>query len=200
MKKKQVLKSLASDEKRTQPIIAVDSIDLPVFPCKLNDLRFNIRGISLKISESDLKEYFDTFGEVIDVFIDQELEEENSDEKPRTAHICFSHFDDNWPEKNHVICDTEVTLENVFDAIQKPTSTIVITGNIQELSGKAVNKYLYSFGEIIDYRRTVNWKTHKLSRFVFVKFQNAADVDKVLEVKDHSIKGVKVEIIPVPNY
>lgn len=191
--KAQKLKSLTTGALIVQSNEIHDENNFAAFPIKLNDLRFTIEDISSTISEDDLKEYFDEFGEVIDVFIEQAQEE-----KLRTAHITFSHFTNDWPQKQHVIQDILVTIENVRGDIKKPSDTIVVIGDIQEISGQSISNYLTNFGCIVDFRRSVNWKTNKLSRFVFIKFQNAADAEAVLNTKKHVIEGVDVDIFPVP--
>lgn len=194
----QELKSLTKSQFRAVSYSTLNTLPVLSLPCRLNDLRFTIEEVSPKIFEDDLKKYFDEFGEVIDVFIEKSLEVKSK--QIRTAHISFSHFNDCWPDRHHLICKTPLTIENVFQDTKKPSETIVIIGDIQELSGEPIAAYVIRYGDIDDFRRTVNWKTNKLSRLVFVKFQKAAAVAKILDVENHIIEGVQVDIVAVPNY
>lgn len=194
----QELTALTKSKGRVVPHSSLNTLPAFPLPCRLNDLRFTIEKIGPKISEDDLKNYFDEFGEVIDVFFEESLEIKSK--QIRTAHISFSHFNDSWPDRHHVICKTPLTVENVLQDSKKPSKTVVVIGDIQELSGESIAAYVVRYGDINDFRRTVNWKTNKLSRLTFVKFQTEAAVTKILNVEKHVIEGVQVDIIAVPNY
>lgn len=123
---------------------------------------------------------FEKFGEIIDLRIDT-----------NKAFITFSYFYDTRPEKDHEIQGTPVILEPVFsqEASTSSSSTVAIIGDIEKLSGDSLRNYLDLFGTITDFRRTVNRKTHKMSRCIFVKFDKPKEVDNLLSMKQHRIKN-----------
>lgn len=158
--------------------------------CKLNDLRLKIEQLDPRISEDDLKEHFDTFGEVIDVYIEKS-------EISSSGFITFSYFFEERPGRQQVLKNIPMTVEHVSSIDNKGVNqTIVITGgaDVSELSGNDFRKYFSCIGEITDFRRTVNHKTNKLSRFVFIEFDSPRDVEKVLVKRNHKISNVDVSV------
>ena len=150
------------------------------FPCKLNDLRFFIEKLNPKLREDDLIEYFETFGEIIDLEITSKM----------TANIVFTHFFNERPRKDHKIQGIEIKLENAYSCSTGPSSTVFITGNVGNVTGDSLRQYLRYFGTMIDFRRSV-----RLSQCIFVKFEKPESAKRLLNSQRHSFKsdGKKVD-------
>lgn len=162
-----------------------EQLSPPTFACKLNDLRFFIENVDPRINEDNLLDYFEVFGEVIDVGIDQ---------TDRKAFITFLYFCDKRPGKNHNIQDIPITLESVYktpDILR--TSTIMVTGDIESISGDNFRKLFTNVGVFVDFRRTVNRKTKKPSQFVFIKFKDHFSINSCVYLR-HKIGNISLEI------
>lgn len=159
-------------------------------PCRLNDFRFFIDNPNRNLEEDRLKHYFDSFGEVIDIFIQRS-------EKPKSskAFITFSHYFESRPGRHHKILGFDVELESCYNVGEEPSSTILV--EILDGTGDSLRKYFSTFGTIIDFRRQVNRKTNKLSRFVFIQCEKPETVEVIVGVKSHLIDGEAVDIIKV---
>lgn len=153
---------------------------LTKFPCKLNDLRYFIENLDPILKEDDLIDYFETFGEIIDLEITSKM----------TAKIVFTHFFNERPRKDHEIQGIEVKLENAYNYGTEPSSTVFITGDIENVTGDSLRQYLRYFGTMVDFRRSV-----RLSRCIFVKFEKPESAKRLLNSQQHSFKsdGKKVE-------
>jgi RNA recognition motif-containing protein len=181
LRKQQLLKAIEKGDKKDQATFSIKSTEeFPPFPCKLNDLRFFIENLSPELTEDDIKDYFEDFGDVVDLRLDPDV---------KKAFITFSHFHGDRPGKNHEIKETSVILEGVFKESDKPSTTICVTGDIEDVSGDSMRKFLRQYGTITDYRRTVNHKTSRLSRFIFVKFEKPQDVEKIMNSRKHLIRS-----------
>ena len=174
-KKKKVLKNLKEGN-------SIDEESLPPikFPCKLNDLRFFIKDLSPVLKEDDLIDYFEIFGEIIDLEITKKI-----------AVIVFTHFFNERPGKHHEIQGIKIKLENAYECCKGPPSTVFITGAIGNMTGDCIRQHLRYFGTIVDFRRSV-----KLSRCIFVKFEDPESVKILLNSQLHKFKsdGKEIEV------
>jgi RNA recognition motif-containing protein len=164
------------------------------YPCRLNDFRFYIEELNRNLQEDGLKTYFDTIGEVIDVYIIN-----SEDLKRRKAFITFSHYHDIRPGKEHKIFGYDVNLEACYSIEEEPSTTIALTGETTDITVDSIRKYFSAFGTITDFRRQINRKTNKLSQFIFIQFDKPEAVQVVIDKSPHLIEDVDVDIIRVES-
>jgi RNA recognition motif-containing protein len=171
-KKRKLLRALKGDQEMPIEIFP----DPPNTTFKLNDLQFVIENLPFEIDEDELKNHFEKFGEIADIEIDWK----------RRALITFLNFHQNPPGRFHRIHGILVFLGN-HKSKKEPSSTVVITGGIDSVNGGKLRQYLNYFGKIVDFRRPVDRRTHRLSQMVFVKFDEAVSAQKLLRFKQHHL-------------
>lgn len=187
--KKEKLKNLKEKKRRSkeagEPSTNEDKL-LPVLT--LADFRFIIPRLPRRLSEDILKEYFDRYGDIVDVYVDE------NDDNGRSGRLTFSHLHKARPDGKHFIEGERIMIERYTPVRTSPPTTIVIVGYVSNLS--KLREYLVTFGNIIDFRHQINSRTHRLSSFVFVQFNDPHSVKMLIDSgPEHFIESDKIYII-----
>lgn len=156
-----------------------------------------ISGFNQKVNEKALREYFQKYGVIVDVFVPKE---NNARRKHRGfGYVTFSKFYDKHPcddNDPHVIngCVLHVDRnENTFTT-QEKSSVLMVNGTIQNLPTSALQEYFSKFGNVIDIIRKTNKTTHTYLRFAFVQYDSFEAVEKAINQKHQVINGEVVHV------
>lgn len=145
-----------------------------------------VGGLNADISESDLRDYFEAFGQVIDVFVPCN----SINKKPRGfAYITFQKFFEIHPcdEKIvHKINDCYVHVDrNDFSPLSKEKTTVLmLNGTIQSTPTSAIRDHFSKYGNIVDIIRKMDGK-NKFHRYAFIQFDSSNAVDQAIVNHEH---------------
>ncbi|KAJ0251252.1 RNA recognition motif domain-containing protein [Hirschfeldia incana] len=182
-----------------------------------------IGGISWETTEDRLRQYFQTFGEVLEAVV---IKDRLTGRARGFGFIVFK--DSNVAQRvllqKHVIDgksveakkavprDNHISLNKSNSSLQgspgpSHSRKIFVGGLASSVTEPEFNKYFAQFGTIIDLVVMYDHKTQRPRGFGFVTYDSEEAVDKVLQRKFHELGGKMVEVkvavpketSPIPN-
>ena len=166
-------------------------------------IKMFVGGLRPSIQESELLDYFVSFGKIDKV----DIIKDKSTNIPRG--FAFIYFKERSSmnralEKTHYLdgrrtdCKEALNKEDAKDYLTKErTHKIFIGGLSQKTEEESLYEYYVNYGEIYKAYLIYDHKTHQSRCFGFVEFETSDAVEKVLAKKKHFIDGTQVECKPV---
>ncbi|KAF8098222.1 hypothetical protein N665_0271s0038 [Sinapis alba] len=175
-----------------------------------------IGGISWETTEDRLRQYFHTFGDVLEALV---IKDRLTGRARGFGFIVFAdsnvaqrvllkkHMIDGKPveAKKAVPRDDHVTFNKSNSSLQGSPGPshfkkIFVGGLASSVTEAEFNKYFSQFGTIIDLVVMYDHKTQRPRGFGFVTYDSEEAVDKVLQRKFHELDGKMVEVkVAVPK-
>ena len=166
-------------------------------------IKMFVGGLRPSIQESELLDYFSSFGKIDKV----DIIKDKSTNIPRG--FAFIYFKERSSmnralEKTHYLdgrrtdCKEALNKEDAKDYLTKErTHKIFIGGLSQKTEEESLYEYYKHYGEIYKAYLIYDHKTHQSRCFGFVEFETSDAVERVLAKKKHFIDGTQVECKPV---
>ncbi|KAL7064467.1 hypothetical protein AAHC03_05801 [Spirometra sp. Aus1] len=175
-----------------------------------NAVEIFVDGVRAKITALDLKTQFETFGEVLDVFVPRKhsgfgyialLPTGDPSEILWNKMIihgvkinvrkCYS-FDDG---KKELVKLKEETKLKIFDKSAKFLK-LSVDGIRRQISAEDVRAHFANFGEVLDVKMFMNPVTNEQSGNCHIMLQPTSDCNQIL-LAEHLIRGVRLNIVEV---
>jgi RNA-binding protein Musashi len=160
---------------------------------KTSEMRLFVGHLCTLTDETALKEYFSTFGDVVDVFFPRD----SCGGTRGFAFVTFSHLYGEHPMKTprHVIKGREVYLDvsHYKQGEGEPSQTLLVSGIITDSSDETITNHFSNYGKVIIVIRPKESRK-KHSRYAFVHFDNCKSVEKALADPIHIIDGHTIDL------
>ncbi|ODV96258.1 hypothetical protein PACTADRAFT_16401 [Pachysolen tannophilus NRRL Y-2460] len=153
-----------------------------------------IGGLNWETTEESLRNYFEKYGEIIDLTI---MKDTNTGKSRGFGFLTFkdSSSVDEVVKSSHVLDGKLIDPKRAIPKEeQEKTGKIFVGGIAPEVNEKDFNDYFSQFGNIIDAQLMIDKDTGRSRGFGFVTYDSPDAVDKVTENKYVMLKGRNMEI------
>lgn len=163
------------------------------------EMRLFVGHLCPQIDENALRQYFSSFGNVIDVFFPND----SSGSTRGFAFVTFSCLFGEHPMKTpkHIINGREVYIDvsHYKRDEEQRSQTLLVSGLINESSDEAITKHFSRYGKVVTVIRSTESRK-KFSRWAFVHFEDCKGVDKALDDPIHIIDGHTLDLRRARNF
>ena len=166
-------------------------------PSENAEMRFFVGRLCPLIDEKDLKIYFSSFGEVVDVFFPRD-----SNGKTRGfAYVTFSRMVSDPMKTSHAINGHDIyfDLSHCKQDQDFSTQTVLASGIIYESTDDAIINHFSKYGTVVRVTRSKETR-RKFSRWAFIHFENCESAKKTLMESTHVIDGHLLDVRPVRDF
>lgn len=158
------------------------------------EMRLFIGHLCPEIDENSLRDYFSSFGNVIDVFFPQD----SSGGMRGFAFVTFSRLFGEHPTKTpkHVVngCEIYIDISHYKHDEEQRSQTLLVSGLINKSSDETINKHFSKYGKVVTVIRSTESRKKLGSRWAFVHFEDCKSVDKALDDPIHIIDGHTLDL------
>jgi len=159
-----------------------------------------IGGLNYTTSNDSLKEFFEKWGEIVDVVVMKDPVTKRSRGFGFITYAKACMVDDAMMNRPHKIDGREVETKRAVprDDIDKPdiawTVKKMFVSGIKEHAEDELREYFGQYGNILNIQIVVDKETGQRKGFGFIEFDDSDSVDKAVLIKIHHISGTKLEV------
>ena len=159
-----------------------------------------IGGLDYHTTDDSLKEYFEQFGEIVDVIVMKDPQTKRSRGFGFVAYSQSYMVDEAQKSRPHVIDGKTVDTKRAVprDEISRPEAGAAVTklfvGGIKDSSEEELIEVFSQFGEVTGVSIPLERETQKKRGFAFVEFTDTDAVDKACLQRDLCINNKRVDV------
>lgn len=159
-----------------------------------------IGGLNYTTTNDSLKEFFEKWGEIVDVVVMKDPVTKRSRGFGFITYAKASMVDDAMANRPHKIDNREVETKRAVprDDIDKPdiawTVKKMFVSGIKEQSEEELQEYFGQYGNILNIQIVTDKETGQRKGFGFIEFDDSDSVDKAVLIKSHQVSGTKLEV------
>ncbi|XP_025416821.1 heterogeneous nuclear ribonucleoprotein A1-like isoform X2 [Sipha flava] len=159
-----------------------------------------IGGLNYTTTNDSLKEFFEKWGEIVDVVVMKDPVTKRSRGFGFITYSKSSMVDDAMANRPHKIDGREVETKRAVprDDIDKPdiawTVKKMFVSGIKEQTEEELREYFGQYGNILNLQIVTDKETGQRKGFGFIEFDDSDAVDKAVLIKSHEVCGNKLEV------
>ncbi|XP_050433627.1 heterogeneous nuclear ribonucleoprotein 87F-like isoform X2 [Adelges cooleyi] len=159
-----------------------------------------IGGLNYTTTNESLKEFFEAWGEIVDVVVMKDPVTKRSRGFGFITYSKSSMVDDAMANRPHKIDGREVETKRAVprDDIDKPdiawTVKKMFVSGLKEQTEEELREYFGQYGNILNIQIVTDKETGQRKGFGFIEFDDSDSVDKAVLIKSHEVAGNKLEV------
>ncbi|XP_050544616.1 heterogeneous nuclear ribonucleoprotein 87F-like isoform X2 [Daktulosphaira vitifoliae] len=159
-----------------------------------------IGGLNYTTTNDSLKEFFEKWGEIVDVVVMKDPVTKRSRGFGFITYSKATMVDDAMANRPHKIDGREVETKRAVprDDIDKPdiawTVKKMFMSGIKEQTEEELREYFGQYGNILNVQIVTDKETGQRKGFGFIEFDDSDSVDKVVLIKSHQVANNKLEV------